>query len=73
MVSLYARRDNCVGSVMVLDWMLCKGQSALLRRAELKTFVNFHGNEAGKGGDLTHDETTIITGALELIEMTNTT
>lgn len=54
----------------VLDWMLGKGHTALLRRAELKTFVNFHGNEAGKGGDLTHDETTIITGALELTEKT---
>ncbi|TQD90127.1 hypothetical protein C1H46_024291 [Malus baccata] len=54
----------------VLDYMLGKGQSALLRRAELKTFVNFHGNEAGKGGDLTHDETTIIAGALELTEKT---
>ncbi|XP_027354070.1 DUF21 domain-containing protein At1g47330 [Abrus precatorius] len=54
----------------VLDWMLGKGHAALLKRAELKTFVNFHGNEAGKGGDLTHDETTIITGALELTEKT---
>ncbi|KAI4336884.1 hypothetical protein L6164_015361, partial [Bauhinia variegata] len=54
----------------VLDWMLGKGHTALLKRAELKTFVNFHGNEAGKGGDLTHDETTIITGALELTEKT---
>ncbi|KAI8548828.1 hypothetical protein RHMOL_Rhmol07G0304500 [Rhododendron molle] len=54
----------------VLDWMLGKGHSVLLRRAELKTFVNFHGNEAGKGGDLTHDETTIIAGALELTEKT---
>ncbi|XP_057434946.1 DUF21 domain-containing protein At1g47330-like isoform X2 [Lotus japonicus] len=54
----------------VLDWMLGKGQAALLKRAELKTFVNFHGNEAGKGGDLTHDETTIIAGALELTEKT---
>jgi len=27
-----------------------------------------HGNEAGKGGELTHDETTIITGALELTQ-----
>ncbi|XP_050212645.1 DUF21 domain-containing protein At1g47330 isoform X2 [Mercurialis annua] len=53
-----------------LDWMLGKGHAALLRRAELKTFVNFHGNEAGKGGDLTHDETTIIAGALELTEKT---
>lgn len=54
----------------VLDWMLGKGHAALLRRAELKTFVHFHGNEAGKGGDLTHDETTIITGALEMTEKT---
>ncbi|KAF4366102.1 hypothetical protein G4B88_025773 [Cannabis sativa] len=50
--------------------MLGKGHAILLKRAELKTFVNFHGNEAEKGGDLTHDETTIITGALELIEKT---
>jgi metal transporter CNNM len=54
----------------VLDWMLGKGHGVLLRRAELKTFVNFHGNEAGKGGDLTTDETSIITGALELTEKT---
>ncbi|BBG94918.1 CBS domain-containing protein with DUF21 [Prunus dulcis] len=54
----------------VLDWMLGKGHAALLRRAELKTFVDFHGNEAGKGGDLTHDETTIIAGALQLTEKT---
>ncbi|XP_057793984.1 DUF21 domain-containing protein At1g47330-like isoform X1 [Salvia miltiorrhiza] len=54
----------------ILDWMLGKGHAALLRRAELKTFVDFHGNEAGKGGDLTHDETTIIAGALELTAKT---
>ncbi|KAF8377938.1 hypothetical protein HHK36_031327 [Tetracentron sinense] len=54
----------------MLDWMLGEGHGVLLRRAELKTFVNFHGNEAGKGGDLTHDETTIIAGALELTEKT---
>ncbi|CAI0383046.1 unnamed protein product [Linum tenue] len=54
----------------VLDWMLGKGHAAVLRRAELKTFVNFHANEAGKGGDLTHDEATIITGALDLTEKT---
>ncbi|KHG00260.1 DUF21 domain-containing -like protein [Gossypium arboreum] len=54
----------------ILDWMLGKGHAALLRRAELKTFVDFHGNEAGKGGDLTHDETTIIAGALEMTEKT---
>lgn len=54
----------------ILDWMLGKGHAVLLRRAELKTFVDFHGNEAGKGGDLTHDETTIIGGALEMTEKT---
>ncbi|KAM6593826.1 hypothetical protein CsatA_001529 [Cannabis sativa] len=48
--------------------MLGKGHTVFLRRAELKTFVNFRGNEVEKGGDLTHDETTIITGALELTE-----
>ncbi|KAF3615571.1 hypothetical protein FXO38_35046 [Capsicum annuum] len=32
----------------VLDWMLGKGHAALLRRVELKTFVDFHGNKAGK-------------------------
>ncbi|PSR99680.1 DUF21 domain-containing protein [Actinidia chinensis var. chinensis] len=54
----------------VLDWMLGKGHGVLLRRAELKTFMNFHGNEARKGWDLTHDKTTIIAGALELTEKT---
>ncbi|XP_019156456.1 PREDICTED: DUF21 domain-containing protein At1g47330-like isoform X2 [Ipomoea nil] len=54
----------------VLDWMLGKGHAVLLRRAELKTFVDFHSNEAGKGGDLTRNETTIIGGALELTERT---
>lgn len=50
----------------LLDWLLGKGHFALMRRAELMTLVDMHGNEAGKGGELTHDETTIITGALEL-------
>ncbi|KAK6913677.1 CNNM, transmembrane domain [Dillenia turbinata] len=54
----------------LISKMLGKGHSVLLHRAELKTFVDFHGNEAGKGGDLTHDETTIIPGALELTEKT---
>ncbi|KAH7520342.1 hypothetical protein FEM48_Zijuj08G0133800 [Ziziphus jujuba var. spinosa] len=52
----------------LLDFLLGKGHDALFRRAELKTLVDFHGNEAGKGGELTRDETTIITGALELTE-----
>ncbi|XAR73017.1 hypothetical protein NMG60_11019860 [Bertholletia excelsa] len=50
--------------------LLGQGHVALFRRAELKTLVNLHGNEAGKGGELTHDETTIISGALELSEKT---
>lgn len=54
----------------LLDFLLGHGHVALFRRAELKTLVDFHGNEAGKGGELTHDETTIIAGALELSEKT---
>ncbi|KAL6952056.1 hypothetical protein U1Q18_041697 [Sarracenia purpurea var. burkii] len=50
--------------------MLGKNHSPLLRRAELKTLVNLHGNEAGKGGELTHHETTIITGALDMTQKT---
>uniref|UniRef100_A0A6N2L3G6 CNNM transmembrane domain-containing protein n=1 Tax=Salix viminalis TaxID=40686 RepID=A0A6N2L3G6_SALVM len=54
----------------LLDFLLGHGHAALFRRAELKTLVNLHGNEAGKGGELTRDETTIIAGALELTEKT---
>lgn len=54
----------------LLDYLLGEGHVALFRRAELKTLVDLHGNEAGKGGELTHDETTIIAGALGLSEKT---
>ncbi|XP_071711663.1 DUF21 domain-containing protein At5g52790 [Rutidosis leptorrhynchoides] len=54
----------------VLDWILGKGHSVLLRRAELKTLVDMHGDKAGKGGELTNDEITIITGALDLAQKT---
>ncbi|KAI3972675.1 hypothetical protein MKX01_019333 [Papaver californicum] len=54
----------------LLDYLLGNGHVALFRRAELKTLVDMHGNEAGKGGELTHDETTIIAGALELTTKT---
>ncbi|XP_078446163.1 CBS domain protein with a domain protein (DUF21) isoform X2 [Wolffia australiana] len=54
----------------ILDWVLGKGHFALLRRAELKILVGMHGNEAGKGGELTHDETTIIAGALDMTQKT---
>ncbi|KAK7336732.1 hypothetical protein VNO77_17278 [Canavalia gladiata] len=53
----------------VLDILL--GHShALFRRAQLKALVSIHSQEAGKGGELTHDETTIISGALDLTEKT---
>ncbi|KAI3458090.1 hypothetical protein Pfo_014753 [Paulownia fortunei] len=52
----------------VLDWLLGENHSAILRRPELKTLVDLHGVKAGKGGDLTDDETTIISGALGMIE-----
>nr|XP_043617884.1 DUF21 domain-containing protein At2g14520 [Erigeron canadensis] len=54
----------------LLDYILGKGHSVLLRRAELKTLVDMHGNKAGKGGELTNDEITIITGALDLAQKT---
>ncbi|XVF50886.1 hypothetical protein PTKIN_Ptkin04bG0139400 [Pterospermum kingtungense] len=54
----------------LLDLLLGKRHSALLRRAELRTLVDMLGNEAGKGGELTHDETTIISGALDMTQKT---
>ncbi|KAM7520369.1 hypothetical protein LguiB_019331 [Lonicera macranthoides] len=54
----------------VLDFLLGEGHAALFRRAELKTLVDFHSNEAGKGGELSLNETNIIAGALELTEKT---
>ncbi|KAI3852225.1 hypothetical protein MKX03_009476 [Papaver bracteatum] len=50
----------------ILDYLMGNHHVALFRRAELKMLVDMHGNEVGKGGELTHDETTIIAGALEL-------
>ncbi|KAM7527159.1 hypothetical protein LguiB_030569 [Lonicera macranthoides] len=49
----------------VLDAVLGHND-ALFRRAQLKALVSIHSQEAGKGGELTHDETTIISGALDL-------
>lgn len=54
----------------VLDCVLGHNESALFRRAQLKALVSIHGQEAGKGGELTRDETTIISGALDLTEKT---
>ncbi|KAI9128738.1 hypothetical protein K1719_000221 [Acacia pycnantha] len=53
----------------ILDHLLGHNE-ALFRRAQLKALVSIHGKEAGKGGELTHDETTIISGALDLTEKT---
>ncbi|KAI3927811.1 hypothetical protein MKW98_023412 [Papaver atlanticum] len=53
----------------VLDCVLGHND-ALFRRAQLKALVSIHSQEAGKGGELTHDETTIISGALDLTEKT---
>lgn len=53
----------------ILDCLLGHNE-ALFRRAQLKALVNIHSQEAGKGGELTHDETTIISGALDLTEKT---
>ncbi|KAF6168260.1 hypothetical protein GIB67_011645 [Kingdonia uniflora] len=52
----------------LLDYFLGNGHVTLFRRAEVQTLVDFHGNEAGKGGELTHDETIIIAGALQLTQ-----
>ncbi|XP_047081347.1 DUF21 domain-containing protein At4g14240-like isoform X2 [Lolium rigidum] len=54
----------------LLDCALGHDESAYFRRAQLKALVSIHGKEAGKGGELTHDETTIISGALDLTEKT---
>ncbi|KAG8389373.1 hypothetical protein BUALT_Bualt02G0222500 [Buddleja alternifolia] len=43
----------------------------LFRRPQLKALVSIHSQEAGKGGELTHDEATIISGALDLTEKYN--
>ncbi|GER32345.1 hypothetical protein STAS_08407 [Striga asiatica] len=53
----------------ILDCALGHNE-VLFRRAQLKALVSIHSQEAGKGGELTHDETTIISGALDLTEKT---
>ncbi|XP_076949506.1 DUF21 domain-containing protein At4g14240-like [Bidens hawaiensis] len=53
--------------MQVLDALIGHNDTQF-RRAQLKALVSIHGQEAGKGGELTHDETTIISGALDLTE-----
>lgn len=50
----------------LLDLLLGHNDAGLFRRAQLKALVSIHAKEEGKGGELTHDETTIISGALDL-------
>ncbi|MCO5547589.1 hypothetical protein L7F22_001040 [Adiantum nelumboides] len=50
----------------LLDLILGHNDAGLFRRAQLKALVSIHGKDEGKGGELTHDETTIISGALDL-------
>ena len=43
---------------------------ALFRRAQLKALVDAHGLKEGLGGNLSHDEITVIQGALDLTHKT---
>eukprot|EP00249_Psilotum_nudum_P021586 c28162_g1_i1 orf=229-1662(-) len=54
----------------LLDCLLGHNDAGLFRRAQLKALVSIHGKEEGKGGELSHDETTIISGALDLTTKT---
>jgi len=53
----------------LLDHLLGE-EDVLFRRAQLKALVNIHGSGGGHGGDLTADETTIISGALDMTHKT---
>lgn len=50
----------------LLDWLLGEQHGALLRRAQLTAFVDLHAEGEQWGGELTVDETNVITGALKL-------
>ncbi|KAL3148860.1 hypothetical protein ABBQ32_001734 [Trebouxia sp. C0010 RCD-2024] len=54
----------------VLDHLLGQGHTALFRRAQLKALVDAHGLKEGLGGNLSHDEVTVIRGALDLTHKT---
>lgn len=55
-----------------LDRLLGKEDGGLFRRAQLKALVDIHGSRerGGHGGELTADETMIISGALDLSHKT---
>ncbi|KAI3835752.1 hypothetical protein MKW92_033215 [Papaver armeniacum] len=68
--SVYFLKCKFNFSFQILDLVLGHNNEGLFRRAQLKALVSIHSKEAGKGGELTHDETTIISGALDLTEKT---
>ncbi|KAF7134734.1 hypothetical protein RHSIM_Rhsim08G0089700 [Rhododendron simsii] len=70
LILLFGESELSVLSHQLLDLLLGNEHEPLYRRAELKTLVDLHSFEAGKGGDLSHDEISIIGGALELTEKT---
>ncbi|KAL5546769.1 hypothetical protein UlMin_006456 [Ulmus minor] len=54
----------------LLDLILGKEHYVLPKRAEPKTLVALHTNEVGKGGELFHQEKSIISGAFDLTQET---
>lgn len=52
----------------LLDAVLGEKHSAFFRTAQLKAIVDVHAESHGQGGELTHDETMIIKGAMDLRE-----
>lgn len=52
----------------LLDALVGTGEAELKRRPQLKALVDLHGEDEEMGGHLTMDETTIISGALDLAE-----
>ncbi|MCD7462588.1 DUF21 domain-containing protein [Datura stramonium] len=56
--------------LFLAKYVLGHHRSIILDELQLKALVSIHSQEAGKGGELTHDETTIISGALDLTEKT---
>ncbi|KAL0054729.1 hypothetical protein WJX82_001540 [Trebouxia sp. C0006] len=54
----------------ILDYLLGQEHTALFRRAQLKALVDAHGLKEGLGGNLSHDEITVIRGALDLTHKT---
>ena len=54
----------------LLDAILGADHDVYFRRAQLKALVDLHGEDEGGGGELSKDETLIISGALDLTHKT---